>query len=310
MIGPFGFKPYTKPLSAIAQKHGVSIHLYADDTQLYVSCDPKDVDSARVLLEACVEDIRVWMAQNNLKLNDSKTEFLTLGRKFELSQIGDQEITIGTETIESTPCARNIGVMFDATLEMKEQINQIVKSCYLHLHSISLIRRYLTIDAAEKLVHAFVTSRLDNNNSLLYGLPDYLTDKLQMIQNNAARLIVQKKKHDHITPTLISLHWLPVKFRIEFKILLLTYKSQHKKAPVYLADLLQPYVPGRLSQRSANQHLLVEPEVKYIKYGERAFSYGAPLLWNALPHKIKTANTVDTFKGLLKTYLFKKAYDV
>ena len=76
VIGPFGFKPYTKPLSAIAQKHGVSIHLYADDTQLYVSCDPTDIEAAMAQMEGCIKEIRMWMAQNNLKLNDTKTEYL------------------------------------------------------------------------------------------------------------------------------------------------------------------------------------------------------------------------------------------
>jgi hypothetical protein len=128
VIGPFGFKPYTKPLSAIAAKHGVSIHLYADDTQLYVSCDPEDIESAVSRMEACIEEISQWMHANHLKLNDSKTEFLTLGTKHQLSQIGNVSIRIGDENIPSATSARNIGVVFDATMEMKEQVSQVTCS--------------------------------------------------------------------------------------------------------------------------------------------------------------------------------------
>ena len=95
-------------------------------------------------------------------------------------------------------------------MEMVAEVNQITKSCYIHLRAISKVRKYLTTDTAEKLIHAFVTSRLDCNNSLLYGTADYLLDKLQLIENNAARVITQNRKHEHIMTTLISLHWLPV----------------------------------------------------------------------------------------------------
>ena len=307
VIGPFGFKPYTKPLTAIAQKHGVSIHLYADDTQLYVSCDPENVDTAVERLEACIEEIRVWMSVNNLKLNDNKTEFVAIASRQQLSNVSDIQLRIGTEMVSATHSARNIGVMFDATMEMKDHISQITRSCYLHLRAISHVRKYLTTEAAERIIHAFVTSRLDSNNSLLQGTPDYMLDKLQLIQNHAARLIVRKKKSDHITDTLIGLHWLPIKSRIQYKVLLLAYKAQHQAAPVYLADLLQPYLPGR-NLRSEHQHRLEQPKSRLKKYGDRAFSVCAPRLWNVLPDDIKQAKSVDIFKGLLKTHLFKAAY--
>ena len=308
VVGPFGFKPYTKPLTAIAEKHGVSIHLYADDTQLYVSCDPDDPDAALAKLEACIEEIRTWMMHNNLKLNDNKTEFMTIGSRQQQAKVKDLNIKIGNESIPATTSARNIGVVFDATMDMQAQVSQIMRSCYAHIRAISQVRKYLTTDAAEKIVHAFVTSRLDNNNSLLHGIPDYLLNKLQLIQNNCARLIAQKRKSDHITSTLINLHWLPVKSRIEYKVLLLAFKAQNHAAPVYLSDLLQPYLPAR-SLRSEQQNQLLQPKSR-SKHGDRAFSVCAPRLWNDLPVEIKKAGTVDTFKSLLKTHLFKAAYNV
>ena len=273
-----------------------------------MSCPPEDIDSATERLEGCVEEIRQWMKRNNLKLNDNKTEFVVLGSQHQLSSIGERQLTIGSDSITATISARNNGAVFDETMEMKGQVNQITRSCYAHIRAFSHIRKYLTKDATERLVNAFVTSRLDNNNSLLYGIPDYLLDKLQLIQNNAARLIAQKKKSEHISPTLFDLHWLPVKYRIQYKVLLLAFKSQHGKAPVYLADLLEPYLPAR-SLRSEQQQRLSQPKARTVKYGDRAFSICAPRLWNKLPSEIKEADTVDRFKALLKTHLFRIAYD-
>ena len=135
------------------------------------------------------------MCKNNLKLNDSKTELLTLGSKSQLSKLGDVSISIGQDTIPASVNAKNIGLMFYSAMEMVAQINHITKlCCYLNPGVISQICKYLTRDAAGKLVHTFVTSRVDNNNSLLYGIADYLIAKLQLIQNNTNRVITQKRK--------------------------------------------------------------------------------------------------------------------
>ena len=226
------------------------------------------------------------MAENNLKLNDNKTEFMTIGTQHTLSEIGERSISIGSVKVKASQSARNIGVVFDAKMDMKEQVNQVISSCYHHMRGISRIRRYLTTDAAEKLTHAFVTSRLDCNNALLYGLPDYVLKKLQLIQNHAARIISRKKKFDHITDTLISLHWLPVKFRIEYKILILMFKciqkdSLNDKPPMYLADLLEPYLPVRSLRIRENKDFVV-PQTRLPTYGDRAFSVCGPNLSNVL----------------------------
>ena len=221
-IGPFGFKLYTKPLTSIAKKHGINIHLYADDTQLYTSFKPEESEAALERLEACIEEIRNWMEANYLKLNDSKTEFIIFGTKIDLAKVSGWTVTVGNSEILPSKSARNIGAFMDSALNMETHINNIIRSCYAQLHSISKIRRYLTIDAAKTIVHAFVLSQLDNLNSLLYDIPVSKTlERLQMVQNNAARLLVKQSRMDLITPTLITLHWLPVKYRIEYKILLL-----------------------------------------------------------------------------------------
>ena len=121
------------------------------------------------------------------------------------------------------------------------------------------------------MIHSYVTSRLDNGNCLLYGISDHLLTKLQRVQNAAARLITKTKKHDHITAVLIDLHWLPIKQRIEYKLLLLTFRSLHGLAASYITDLLIRYEPTR-ALRSADAHLLEVPRCRLRTQGEKAFS--------------------------------------
>ncbi len=147
-------------------------------------------------------------------------------------------------------------------------------------------------------------------NALLIGSPDYLIKKLQLIQNNAARVVAKKRKHYHITPTLESIHWLPVAYRIVYKVLLLTHKCIIGKAPAYLSELLHNYEPGKDGLRSAKQQLLEVKTSNGKTYGNRPFSVAAPSLWNELPGELRKCVTTDRFKSMLKTYLFKKAFDV
>jgi hypothetical protein len=180
-----------------------------------------------------------------------------------------------------------MGVILDHHLKMSSHVSNICKSASYSLRRIGQIRRYLNPASTEKLVHAFISSKLDYCNSVLHGLPDKDLSKLQRIQNSAARLVTSKNKHEHITPVLLTLHWLPVKKRIVFKILLLTFKVLHGLAPCYLSDLLVVQQPLRkLRSNSNNAILLTTPRYRTDTYGKRAFSSSAPRLWNKLPTSI------------------------
>ena len=169
------------------------------------------------------------------------------------------------------------------------------------------LRNILSVSDAEKLVDAFMTSRLDYCNALLGGCPASLINRLQIVQNAAARVLTRTRKYDHITPILSSLHWLPVKYRIDYKLLLLTYKALNGLAPMYLTSLLTRYNPSR-SLRSQNSGLLVVPRISKSTKGGRAFSYLAPKLWNSLPDSVRGSDTLSQFKCRLKTHLFSQAY--
>ena len=166
---------------------------------------------------------------------------------------------------------------------------------------------FLSHDALRTLVHSCVLSRLDYCNSLYYGCPAYLIERLQRVQNAAARVIMKARKFDHITPILQQLHWLPVDHRVRYKIELLTFKAVIGVAPKYLCDLTQPYSQSR-SLRSNAKRLLKHNDCRLKRFGGRSFKCVAPVLWNSLPDNVRFLQTVTDFKKFLKTLHFKKAF--
>jgi hypothetical protein len=305
--GPRDFIFYTRQISSIAELYGVSIHSYADDTQLYLTFDmnsPSEQEKAIRILEKCCAHISHWMKVNKLQLNEDKTEFLIVCSPRQRHKLVISTITIGGNTIMASKSARNLGVIFDDSLNMKAHISAITKTTNFYLRQVGKISRFLTKSATQTLIHALITSRLDVNNALLYGLPQNDLMRLQRVQNNAARIVSRISRQAHVKPVLRELHWLPILSRITFKVLLLTYKSLHGLAPGYLQNLLSTYVPDR-SLRSKEQGLLSIPKTRLVTYGDRAWAKAAPLLWNALPAKIKNSENVDVFKARLKTHLFR-----
>ena len=231
-----------------------------------------------------------------------------LSSKHRIRRVNDLSLTIGGRLLHAVQSVRNLGVIMDSGLTMEKQVNAISKSCFYHIRNIGKVRQYITNDACKILVQVQVTSHLHYGNALLQGLPQVLIERLQRIQNCAARLITRSRKSEHITPVLRELHWLPVKYRLRFKVNTFTYKVLNGLAPAYMSDIVQKHQPTR-SLRSTEKSLLVVPVLRTATYGERCFSRHAAILWNDLPENIKQLNTLSSFKRPLKTYLFKLAYD-
>ncbi|XP_030066650.1 uncharacterized protein LOC115475053, partial [Microcaecilia unicolor] len=201
-------------------------------------------------VSACLSDIAVWMSQRHLKLNMTKTELLIFPPKptsplppppppppFSISFDGSLILPVSS--------ARNLGVIFDSSLSFSAHIQQIAKTRRFFLYNIRKIRPFLSEHSTKTLIHTLVTSRLDYCNLLLAGLPLSHLSPLQSVQNSAPRLISRQGRFTHTTPLLKLLHWLPIRFHILFKLLLLTYKCTHSAAPQYLSTLIVPYTPSR-----------------------------------------------------------------
>jgi len=309
ILGPVLFSLYVTPLEDIISSHGCSSMIYADDTQIYITCNR---DSSLATLENCVSDLRSWMSSNFLALNDAKTEVIYFSSKFKnVNNAASVSVKIGDYNIVPSGVVRNLGVMFNADACMSTQVSQICKTASYSLYRLSKIRKYVNQETAEKLVHAFISSHLDYCNSLLVGLPDFQLRRLQSIQNSAARLIrgVSVRQQLHVTPILRDLHWLPVALRIVFKILCIVFKCIHcAYAPTYLKELIVPRQAQR-HLRSNDSLILHVPHVKTLKtYGDRAFSVKAPQLWNSLPSNLRSASSYNVFKKSLKTHLFVHHY--
>ena len=307
--GPFDFTIYAAPLEEVISDLDVNAMAYADDTQVYLSFESNERATEIKKIEECVREVKNWTSANRLLLNDTKTEVVHMTSRFSKDTSSIPSLTIGQSEVNVVDEARNLGVVMDKNMSLTTHVNNLCRSAYLAIYKIGQIRKFIDRTTAERLVHAFVTSRLDANNSLLYGLPETTLAKLQRVQNSAIRLVTGAKMDCNIDLLRRELHWLPIKDRIIFKLLLITFKVLHGMAPSYLSDLLTIYVPKR-TLRSSSQLLLALPsrrEVSTSYYGNRAFSVAAPTLWNKLPAEVRDANNITTFKRLLKTHIFNNS---
>ena len=303
VLGPILFLLYTQPLSDIVQDCRVSHHMFADDTELYGSSPSQNVDTLLSDMQSCTCVVKDWTLHNKLQLNEDKTEVLLVSTK---CPDLPTSMRVGQTDIPFARSARNLGVIFDNELSMEEQVNKVCQCAYFELRKISSIRKYLTTDATKTLVTSLVLSRLDFCNSLLAGLAQKHLCKLQRVMNCAARLIFKASKRQHVSPLLSDLHWLSIENRIKYKISTVCFNIISGSAPPYLSELVQLYTPSRNLRSSSDSRIFRVP-IRHMKtQGQRAFSYYGPVVWNTLPFHIRHAQTLASFKSLLKTYLFSQ----
>ncbi len=302
--GPLLFLLHVLPLSRIIQRFtDVSYHLFADDLQLYCSFKPSEVHKLSSLIN-CLTLTKQWLSNNSLQLNSEKTETLIFAPDSAIPTIKQH---LGNLSLSANTKLRNLGVTFDEEMSLDHHSRQLVKNCFFQLRNIAKLRPMLFKADLEMIIHAFVSLWLDYCNSLFTCLNKKELARLQHVQNSAARLLTRTNRRLHITPVLKSLHWLPVVYCVQFKILVLTFRALHGQAPNYIADLIKPYTSAR-SLRSSGQNLLMVPRTCFKTRGDRSFKATAPRLWNELPLDLRSLDSVDAFKKHLKTYLFRRAF--
>ena len=310
VLGPICFTWYTCPLGDICRSHGIYAHFYADDSQIYMTFKPSrsgDKDTVVSRLEACIEDIRDWMTQNLLKLNEDKTEFIVFGTRQQLEKVDTIAVKIGTETITPTDMVHNLGYFMDKHLKNSQHINKIASTAYLQLKDILRIRPSLNTKTAQVIVQALVLSKIDYCNILLNGSPEYQIDKVQHIQNMACRVVCQLRKFDHITLPMSHLHWLKVRERIKYKTALLMFKCINNQAPNYLMDIIPRRQDSRTLRSSTSNYIPLK-FTRNSQVGKSAFACIGPRVWNNLPSAITNIGDINMFKKELKTYLYRVSY--
>ena len=257
-------------------------------------------------MENCISDIKQFLLQNKLRCNSEKTELLIIGSKEQLKKLQFDSINVDNVGVQPEQDVRNLGIIFDKRMTMEKHINKMCRSMYYNIRNISMIRKSLSKEDSKLLVNALVTPHLDYGNALLFLIPKKFLNKLQVAQNSAVRLIEKKSRSDHITQHRKNLHWLPVQARIEYKIIVTTWKSLNGLAPTYLTDLLKRS-DTNYQLRNHDCTTLDVPLVS-SNFGDRSFSRSGPSLWNKLPAAIKRLPTIESFKRNLKTHLFKLYY--
>ena len=248
------------------------------------------------------------MCDNKLKLNPDKTEFIVFTTARNESKVSCDNLDLEGCSVSRANSVRNLGVIMDSALRMEEHVINICRVCYFYLSWIRKIRHVLTPSSAKSIVQALVISRLDYCNAVLVGLPNSLLEKLQRVMNTTTRVVTNSSYDASITQMLKELHWLPIRYRINFKIAVVTFRSYHKLSPRYVFDMIQLYEPTR-NLRSVNSRQLVVPRNR-TRFGDRAFSHCAPIIWNSSPLDIRNCDSEPHFRKKLKTFLFRKAFGV
>ena len=306
--GPMLYSAYASTMQDVVPT-SINIHGYADDHILKKSfAGASRTEEATVLqkLEELTISIKSWMNQNRLKMNTAKTEFIIIGSRQQLCKVETSQINVDSDIITKSRSIKYLGADLDERLNFKTFITRKCRVAMANLHKLKLIRKTLTQNAAKTIALGLVIAHLDYANALYSGLPEVDIKKLQRVQSMAAKIVTGARKYDSTTQALKSLHWLPVKLRIMYKVLLLVFKSQHNLAPNYLREIIRAKENTRSGLRSGQRDNILDiPCTKNKTFADRSFSVNGPRLWNDLPDELRSLTDLQSFKNKLKTHLFQ-----
>ena len=303
------FVSYCESLASVVPPT-ISLQGFADDHFMHKPFKAGHQTAKRLTistLEATFNNIKGWMDGMRLKLNPDKTEFIIFGSRQQLTKLNTKSIEVGDTAVTTTPVVKCLGTHLDAYLKMTEHVLLKCKSALYNFHRIASIRKFLDQDSCATLVLTLVISHLDYSNAALVRLPNTLINKYQRIQNMGAKLVLGRSRYTSSTEALKILHWLPIKFRTKFKLIVTVHKCLYGIAPQYLKDLLTIKPPPTRLLRSNTdcEMLLIVPKYKLKTFASRSFSVAGSEEWNRLPRTLRLNNNLSSFKKCLKTLLFE-----
>ena len=307
--GPVLYSAYASTLPEVVP---LDLHGYANDHGVKINFKPVPECEAKAIAdtEQSLTDIKTWMDHNQFCMNNAKTEFILFGSRHQLQKCTTKSLSANGEEIPCSNCIKYLGTWMDQELSFRHHILNKCRVAMLNIQWIKLIRSILNEDTTHTLVLGLITNHLDYCNAIFYGLPEVDLKRLQRVQNIAAKLVLNKSCRDSVTKCMFHLHCLPIKSRIDYKILTLTHTYVYGEAPKYLTDLITKWVVRWDGLRSAEMvNMLEAPFTKCKTFGVRSFKSAAPHLWNNLPNEIRGIQTHETFKKSINTYLFKSVYE-
>jgi hypothetical protein len=309
VLGPLLFTSYISPVSALVSTFGLNQQQYADDTQIYLTLSKTDPQSSMNTLHHCLSSLSLWFAQNGLALNPTKSDAIitsTAQRIKKLNASGITEVTVDTSHVKLSADITTLGLTLDNSLTFSKHVKTVSRACMFHIRALRHIRHIISQQDANIIASCLINSKLDYLNSVLYNTSTSNINSLQRLQNTAARVVLLAPYRTSTSELLTTLHWLPVKHRIDYKIACITHTLLSHKQPPYLSELVHHYIPNR-ALRSSEKHLLAIP-CTHLKLSDQSFAVAAPKVWNSLPEHLRTTTSCELFRSELKTHLFSQAF--
>lgn len=315
LLGPLLFILYSKEIENIALKYGLSVKLYADDSQIYIELErTSDLQAEKEKVESCLKEIQVWMSTNFMKLNSSKTKLIIFNpprSPYNVPLVNTNFcIKFNEKELEESSSVKVLGSTLSPDFRLNSFINTKLKSCKNEIRNLKHVRGSLDIDTRFMLINNLILTKLDYCNSLLAGCTQIEIKRLQTVMNDAVRFVYSLNRRTHISQYLFKLHLLPVKFRILFKLCTLAYSIISGTAPKYLSDVFSAYQPIStmvLRHDSGRDNKMLVYTAGNLP--NKCIFQKLLDAWNELPFYLRSAESSDNFKKKLKTYYFPRAYD-